>query len=131
MRFIAGIAFFLLTAFLLSSHRRRIHWPTIAWGIGLQWILAVVVLKGPWLADLLGFVPFPPGAFWGVALLFVLPTVLARLFKVRVRMLNRVLLCLGCLGLLRGNLVGAGFERLRLVVDGLMQYAATGFRSCQ
>ena len=128
MRFIgfAGIAVFILLACLLSRDRSRIHWPTVGWGVVLQWILAVLVLKGGWLAALLSFLPFPPGTAWGVLALIAAPAVLWRLFKLRNPTLNRVLLGVACLGMVRGNLVGASFERLRLVVDGLMQHAAAG-----
>ena len=128
MQFIGlvGIAVFLLVAFLLSRDRRQIHWPTVGWGIALQWILAVIVLKGPWLSDSLSFLPFPHGSAWGVGALLCAPALLGRFLQLRNKLLNRVLLALAFLGLLRGNLVGAAFEQLRLVVDGLMKYASTG-----
>jgi CNT family concentrative nucleoside transporter len=128
MRFIgfAGIAVFLLLAFLLSTHKRHIHWRTIAWGIALQWIFAVIVLKGAWLADCLSFLPFPNGSAWAVAALLFVPKLAARFLRIQSRPLNWTIFALACIGLLRGNLVGAAFERMRLVVDGLMHYAAAG-----
>jgi len=128
MRFIgfAGIAVFLLLAFLLSTHKRHIHWRTIAWGITLQWIFAVIVLKGAWLADCLSFLPFPSGSAWAVAALLFVPKLAARFLRIQSRPLNWTIFALACIGLLRGNLVGAAFERMRLVVDGLMHYAAAG-----
>ncbi len=128
MRFIgfAGIAVFLLLAFLLSTHKRHIHWRTIAWGITLQWIFAVIVLKGAWLADCLSFLPFPNGSAWAVAALLFVPKLSARFLRIQSRPLNWTIFALACIGILRGNLVGAAFERMRLVVDGLMHYAAAG-----
>jgi CNT family concentrative nucleoside transporter len=32
---------------LFSSDRRRVPWPTVAWGIGLQFVLGVLLLKTP------------------------------------------------------------------------------------
>jgi CNT family concentrative nucleoside transporter len=128
MRFIgfAGIAVFLFFAFLLSSHRRRIHWPTIAWGVVLQGILGIVVLKGDWVARLLSFIPFPRGAGWGVVAAFALSWALSRLLGIKSQMLHRACLAVGCVGMLRGNLVGEALDRLRLGVDGLMQHANAG-----
>jgi CNT family concentrative nucleoside transporter len=127
MRFIgfAGIAVFLLVAFLLSRQRRHVHWPTIGWGVLLQWILAVMVLKGAWLAEVLSFLPFPNGASWVICgLLFILG--LLSHFRIQNRAFSRCVLAVAFLGALRGNLVGATFDRLRLMVDGLMHHAAAG-----
>mgnify|MGYP003346739885 CR=1 FL=1 len=55
-----GIGVFMLMGYLLSSHRSQIHWKTIIWGLGLQWILAIIVLKGEWIQNGLSFIPFPP-----------------------------------------------------------------------
>jgi concentrative nucleoside transporter, CNT family len=49
---LAGIVAFMALAYLLSHKRSAIHWKTIAWGLGLQWIFALVVLKGPAIAAL-------------------------------------------------------------------------------
>lgn len=43
-----GFLFFLLIAFLMSENRRAIKWPIIFWGIGLQFLLGVFILKTPW-----------------------------------------------------------------------------------
>ncbi len=42
---LVGILAFMAIAYLLSHKRSAIHWRTIAWGLGLQWIFALVVLK--------------------------------------------------------------------------------------
>ena len=49
-----GIPFMLGLAWLMSTDRRRIPWRVIAWGLGLQFVFAVLVLKtvpGEWLFD--------------------------------------------------------------------------------
>lgn len=48
----AGLAVLIGLAWLLSTDRRRINWRTVAWGVALQLIFAVLVLKtvpGHWL----------------------------------------------------------------------------------
>lgn len=43
-------------AWLLSKHRNRVRWPTVAWGIGLQLAFGVLVMKtrpGLWLFSVL------------------------------------------------------------------------------
>jgi CNT family concentrative nucleoside transporter len=49
-----GILAILLVAFLFSKHRQAIAWRTVAWGLGLQFALALVVLRthlGYWLLE--------------------------------------------------------------------------------
>ena len=40
-----GLVAILLLAWLLSTNRKAIRWQTAAWGLGLQWIFAVLVLR--------------------------------------------------------------------------------------
>ena len=40
-----GLAAILLLAWLLSTDRKSIPWRTVAWGMGLQWIFAILVLR--------------------------------------------------------------------------------------
>ena len=51
-RFSALIGFVLILAiaFALSNNRRAIRWRTVFWGISLQVVVAVTVLKGVWIA---------------------------------------------------------------------------------
>lgn len=44
---VLGILFAIAVAYALSSARRSIRWRTIAWGLGLQLLLAVLVLRTP------------------------------------------------------------------------------------
>lgn len=123
---LAGIAAFMAIAYALSHKRSAIHWRTVAWGLGLQWIFAVVVLKGTFLSGLLGFLPFPRGAGWVVLALMFLPMALRRFAGFENRTLNWSLFAIIVLGLLRGNLVGSTFDRMRIVVEHLMTYAHEG-----
>ncbi|HEU4950730.1 MAG TPA: nucleoside transporter C-terminal domain-containing protein [Holophagaceae bacterium] len=121
-----GILVFLLIGWALSSDRKRISWRIVGWGLALQWIFAVIVLRGEWIASALGFLPFPKGAGWAVLVLMFLPTLLRRFAKVQDRRLTWTVFALVVLGLLRGNLVGASFDRMRVVVEQLMAYAKAG-----
>ncbi|HEU5170544.1 MAG TPA: Na+ dependent nucleoside transporter N-terminal domain-containing protein, partial [Gemmatimonadales bacterium] len=42
-----GIALILATGVLLSSNRRAIRWQVVAWGLGLQVLFALFVLRVP------------------------------------------------------------------------------------
>jgi concentrative nucleoside transporter, CNT family len=44
---VAGLALILALAYCLSSARRAIDYRTVAWGLGLQFLFAVIVLKTP------------------------------------------------------------------------------------
>lgn len=123
---LAGIVAFMAIAYALSHKRSAIHWRTIAWGLGLQWIFALVVLKGPAIADLLGFLPFPKGAGWVVLALMFTPMALRRFASYENKALNWGLFGVIVLGLLRGNLVGSSFDKMRVVVEHLMDYAHAG-----
>ena len=68
-----GIFIFIFLGWAGSRDRKAIHWPTVAWALALQWLFALAVLKGAALARALGFIPFPPGAGWGVAALMASP----------------------------------------------------------
>src|SRR5690348_2831655 len=128
MRFtgLLGILVFLCIAWALSSSRRNISWRIVGWGLGLQWIFAVVVLRGDWIAKGLAFLPFPKGTGWLVLLLMFLPMLLKRFAGYQNRNLNWGIFGLVALGLLRGNLVGSSFDRMRAVVEHLMAFAQAG-----
>jgi hypothetical protein len=73
-----GICVFMALGWAFSRERKAIHWRTMAWALALQWILAVIVLKGELLARALAFLPFPRGSGWGVAALMVSPALAGR-----------------------------------------------------
>ncbi|WP_243318886.1 NupC/NupG family nucleoside CNT transporter [Geothrix paludis] len=123
---LAGIVAFVAIAYALSHKRSAIHWRTIAWGLTLQWVFALIVLKGSAIAGLLSFLPFPKGAGWVVLLLMFTPLLLRRFASYENRPLNWGLFGVIVLGLLRGNLVGSTFDKMRVVVEHLMAYAHEG-----
>lgn len=134
---LAGLLFFLGLALLMSRDRRSIHWRTIAWALVLQWVFAVVVLKGAAIsAALTALLPWPGfriggtylGLGWVVAALMFLPFALRRFAGVQNRVLNWAVFVLVAYGMLWGNLVGRSFDRMRQVVEHLMAYGAEGAR---
>lgn len=123
-----GMLAFLGIALAMSRDRRRIHWPTVAWGLGIQWILAIVVLKGASLSGALGFLPFPRHGGWIVLGLLLLPWALRRLAGFAHPALLWPLRGLALLGILRGNLLGSTFDQIRLGAQKLMAYGLEGAR---
>ncbi|MCM2249654.1 MAG: hypothetical protein NDI58_03680, partial [Geothrix sp.] len=123
---LAGIVAFMAIAYALSHKRSAIHWRTIAWGLCLQWIFGLVVLKGALISGLLSFLPFPKGTGWLVLLLMFVPMLLRRFAAYENKALNWGLFGVIVLGMLRGNLVGSSFDRMRIVVEHLMTYAHEG-----
>ncbi len=45
---VLGIPILLLLAWSMSNNRRLIPWRVISWGLGLQFVLALILLKTPW-----------------------------------------------------------------------------------
>ena len=121
-----GIFVFIGLGYLMSSHKNRIDWKTVAWGLGLQWIFAILVLKGEWLASHLSYLPFPKGMGWVILGLMFAPTLYKKLTNRTLGNINWILLPVIVIGLIRGNLIGSAFDRMRVVVEGLMSYAGKG-----
>ena len=121
-----GIFVFIGLGYLMSSHKNRIDWKTVTWGLGLQWVFAILVLKGEWLATSLSFIPFYKGMGWIILGLMFLPTVYKKLTRRTLGSFNWILLSIIFVGLIRGNLIGSAFDRMRVVVEGLMSYAGKG-----
>ncbi|AKG23665.1 NupC/NupG family nucleoside CNT transporter [Calothrix sp. 336/3] len=42
-----GIIVFIVIAYGLSSNRQAVRWQTIAWGLGLEFVFAILILKTP------------------------------------------------------------------------------------
>jgi CNT family concentrative nucleoside transporter len=133
----AGLLFFLGLALLMSRDRKAIHWRTIGWALVLQWIFAVVVLKGGAISGALTAVlPWPGfrigetyiGLGWIVTGLMFLPMALRRFIGLQNKLMNWAVFAIVVYGMLWGNLVGRSFDRMRQVVEHLMAYGAEGAR---
>ena len=71
-----GVFVLMLMAWLLSADRRRFPWRVAAWGLGLQFSLAVLLLRTPWgevvfgaardfITRILGFTDAGASFLWG------------------------------------------------------------------
>jgi CNT family concentrative nucleoside transporter len=45
---VLGICIFIAISYAISVNRQAIRWRTVAWGLGLEFILALVILKTSW-----------------------------------------------------------------------------------
>lgn len=66
-----GLVVILAIAFALSSDRRRVNWRTVGFGLLLQLVFAVIILKGDDMAGTFAPLGWPKAAFAWVAGLFV------------------------------------------------------------
>jgi nucleoside permease NupC len=76
-RFSALIGFFaiLLIAYLLSTARKSIRWKTVGWGLFLQIVTAILVLKGELIASKLAPIALPFSRSWAALAFIVLAVV--------------------------------------------------------
>ncbi len=118
-------------AFACSTDRKAIRWKTVFWGITLQLICALVVLKGEWLGHAFDWLPLALNHFF---LLIALQLVLLRIFSKRLvgassALPRRLLILIAIqffLGLLKFNLVARFFVFMRDVVNRLIAYSSEG-----
>src|SRR5436190_22909546 len=50
-----GLMAFVGVAWAMSSHRKLFPWRTVLWGLALQFIFALLILKTPWGAAVFDF----------------------------------------------------------------------------
>jgi CNT family concentrative nucleoside transporter len=66
-----GFALLIGIAVLASSHRRRINWRLVASGFGLQFVFALLVLRGERFGEFFAPFAWPKAAFEGISTGFV------------------------------------------------------------
>lgn len=71
LRGLLGLVSIVAIAFALSSNRRHVNWRTVVFGLGLQLVFAVLVLKGDEMGEAFAPLGWPKAAFAWVAGLFV------------------------------------------------------------
>jgi concentrative nucleoside transporter, CNT family len=131
-RFSALIGFFaiLLIAYLLSTNRRAVRWRTVGWGLLLQIVTAVLVLKGELIASKLTGIAAAISRAMASGVFILLAIVVywvARRLEAGTR---RVIW--GAFGIvtvylfLTYNLLAYLFENLKDVVNHLIEYTAAG-----
>jgi CNT family concentrative nucleoside transporter len=132
-RFSALIGFvgILAVAFLLSNNRKAIRWKTVFWGLTLQILTAIAVLKGTQIAHAFGTF-MPPISPWIAALIFIALTVIVVQIAKRIAQgggrngLWTVYLVVSAVLFLSYNLLAFLFENLKEVVTRLISYTAEG-----
>ena len=131
-RFTALIGFvaILLIAFAISTNRRAIKWKPVFWGLVLQIIVAILVLKGVWIANALAPIALPLER-WGAALIFIIAAILATQIAKRIAPGARrtIWIVFGIFALyifLAFNLLAFLFEQMKEVVNRLIGFTAEG-----
>jgi concentrative nucleoside transporter, CNT family len=126
------IGFFtiLLIAYLMSSNKKAIKWRPVIFGLVLQIVIAICVLKGQEISALLAGVALPLTRV-GAALVFILATILLALLARRVpepvrRALWSVYGVVSLYLFLTFNLLAFLFERMKDVVNRLIGYSQDG-----
>lgn len=72
IRGLIGVLFILGLAFILSKDRKAINWKLVVYGIGIQFVLAVFILKGQQLSAFFSPLGYPSLFFKWVSSFFVL-----------------------------------------------------------
>ncbi|HET7434369.1 MAG TPA: nucleoside transporter C-terminal domain-containing protein [Thermoanaerobaculia bacterium] len=133
-RFTALLGFFaiLVIAYLLSTNRRAIRWRPVFWGLVLQIVIAIFVLKGEPIAHALSGIALPLER-WGAALLFVILAILFYLIAGRMPASARrgILAVFGVITLylfLTFNLLAYLFETMKEIINKLIGYTGEGAR---
>jgi CNT family concentrative nucleoside transporter len=126
------IGFFtiLLIAYLMSSNKKAIKWRPVIFGLVLQIVIAICVLKGREISALLAGVALPLTRI-GAALVFILATIVLVLLARRVpetvrRALWSVYGVVSLYLFLTFNLLAFLFERMKDVVNRLIGYSQDG-----
>ncbi|HVS32365.1 MAG TPA: nucleoside transporter C-terminal domain-containing protein [Thermoanaerobaculia bacterium] len=126
-----GIALILCIAYVMSSDRRAIKWRVVMWGVGLQVVIAIAVLKGILIEDMLRPIQLPLSRIGAVIVLIVVWLLVAQLFRrISERGTRRILgiasgIVIGYL-LLAYSLLAYLFETMRVVVNNFIGYTAEG-----
>jgi CNT family concentrative nucleoside transporter len=131
-RLTALIGFFaiLLIAYLMSSNKKAIKWRPVIWGLVLQIVIAICVLKGNEIATMLAPVALPLTR-GGAAVVFVLSAILFGVLLPRVapsarRMLWIIFGVASVYFFLTYNLLAFLFESMKEVVNRLIGYTQVG-----
>lgn len=132
-RFTALIGFFaiLLIAYAMSTNRKAIKWRPVIWGLVLQIVVAIFVLKGREIADLFAAIALPLER-WGAALIFIGVAILVtqvakRMAPGGVRRGLWIAFAVFSLYLfLAFNLLAYLFETMKGIVNNLIGYTQEG-----
>ena len=126
---VIGFVLILAIAFLLSNNRRAIRWRIVFWGLLLQILIAIAVLKGELIAGALTAIA-PISRNLAAGVFIVLAIVIYQIAK-RMPLESRRALWYGfgvvsLYLLLTYNLLAFLFERLKEIVNVLISYTGEG-----
>jgi len=126
-----GIAVILVLAWIFSSERKAIRWPTVIWGMVLQFAFGIVILKGKEIAAALDWVRLPESPM----AILVVGAALLLVFARRRQLLPEKwtptkvwtswAVPSGFIAL-RFGWIERVFEGMRQIVNKLMEHSATG-----
>jgi CNT family concentrative nucleoside transporter len=131
-RFSALIGFVVILgiAFLLSNNKRAIRWKTVGWGLVLQIVIAIAVLKGEWIAQKLAPIALPLERYGAAIVFVVLAVVLYQIAKRLPQSARRpIWYAFGVVSIylfLTFNLLAYVFQKLKEVVNNLIGYTSEG-----
>ena len=125
-----GFVLILAIAFLLSNNKKSIRWRTVFWGVLLQFLTAVCVLKGAQIAQMLAPAAAPLTRLGASAVFVVLAIVVYQVAKRMAPESRRWLwYVFGVVTIwlfLTYNLLAYLFENLKEVVNQLISYTGEG-----
>jgi CNT family concentrative nucleoside transporter len=125
-----GFVVILAIAYLLSNNRKAIRWRTVFWGLLLQIIIAIAVLKGKEIAAFLSGIAVPIDRSIAAAVFIALTIVIYQIAK-RLPIESRRFLWygFGVVSLylfLTFNLLAYLFETMKTIVNVLIGYTGKG-----
>jgi CNT family concentrative nucleoside transporter len=126
---ILGFVIILGLTWLLSTNRKAINWKTVGWGLALQVLIAIAVLKGQPISEALSFLAPSAGRGAGVVVFLVVLAVTIALVR---KVPERAGHLWGAFGVIAGivflrfNLLAYFFDTMRTVVTKLIGYTVEG-----
>ncbi|MFP5246862.1 MAG: nucleoside transporter C-terminal domain-containing protein [Thermoanaerobaculia bacterium] len=124
-----GFAAILLIAYAMSTNRKSIKWRPVVWGLVLQIVIAIFVLKGAPIADALAPLALPLTRT-GAAIVFIITAIVVTLVAKRIGNARKPLwIAFGVFSLylfLAFNLLAYIFETMKGVVNRLIGYTEEG-----
>ena len=131
-RFSALIGFVLILAiaYALSNNKKAIRWRTVFWGIVLQIIIAIAVLKGAYISSLFASFMPPIGPLWASVIFIALTVIIYFAARLSPENVRRYLwwgfgVVAGVL-FLSYNLLAYLFEQMKHIVNKLISYTQEG-----
>ena len=127
-----GIAAVILACYAMSSAKRSIDWRTVIWGLVLQVVFALLIIRGDSIARLFDFLPVSHSIFLGIVAAQILALVLIARFKpalagnISLVWVKRVVLAQAIVYALKFNAVGWIFEGLKTGATQILKYSGAG-----